>query len=179
MGKAIGIDLGTTNSVMAILRGDRPITLENIDGKRLTPSVVGISRDDERLVGELAKAQAVLRPRDTIFSIKRFMGRNFRDPDVQRDIEMAPYKVTAAENDEVEVWLGGKTYSPPDRVAFPMNQVLAVLTYNSVIAAFRLAGCCVIHQPFIANFKNERVSGIKAIDYHRVFGVALPFFKVF
>ena len=118
MGKVIGIDLGTTNSVMAILDRGRPRTIENIDGKRLTPSVVGISKYGERLVGELAEDQAVVYPENTIFSVKRFMGRRFRDPDVQRDIEMVPYRVTEAENGEVEVWLGDKAYSPPEISAF-------------------------------------------------------------
>lgn len=113
MGKTIGIDLGTTNSVMAILRGDRVETIENLDGKRLTPSVVGLNEADF-LVGDSAKAQAMLHPEDTIFSVKRFMGRNFRDKDIQEDIRSVPYKVTEAANGEVEVWLGKRPYSPPE-----------------------------------------------------------------
>lgn len=117
MGKIIGIDLGTTNSVMAILDKkdkNQPKTVENTDGKRLMPSVVGIDEYGERFVGELAKTQAVLYPENTIFSVKRFMGRNFRDPDIQRDIQMVPYKITESSNGEVEVWLRGKAYSPPE-----------------------------------------------------------------
>lgn len=112
MGKAIGIDLGTTNSVMAILKGEQPRTIENVNGSRLTPSVVSVGEDGELLVGEEAKAQAIIYPKNTIFSIKRFMGRLYGDEEVQNDIKMVPYEVTEAENGEAAVWLKGKAYSP-------------------------------------------------------------------
>ncbi|MFN8472520.1 MAG: Hsp70 family protein [Anaerolineae bacterium] len=114
MGKAIGIDLGTTNSVMAILKGDRAETIENLNGNPLTPSVVGIDSHNEFLVGNEAKNQAVLHPENTIFSIKRFMGRNFDDPDIQRDITTAPYKVCRMNNGGIQVRLGSQLYTPPE-----------------------------------------------------------------
>src|SRR5262245_12891977 len=123
MGKAIGIDLGTTNSVMAILRRDKPETIENLDGQRLTPSVVGVGRSGEILVGQSAKSQALKYPKDTIFSVKRFMGRAFRNSDVQRDLGLVPYKITEAPSGEAEIWLGGKTYSPPEISSFILKSM--------------------------------------------------------
>lgn len=118
MGKAIGIDLGTTNSVVAILRRDRAETIENLEGQPLTPSVVGLGRSSEVLVGLPAKNQAVSHPENTIFSVKRFMGRAFRNSDVQRDVGLMPYKITEAQTGEAAIWLGGKAYSPPEMSAF-------------------------------------------------------------
>ncbi|MGB0385851.1 MAG: Hsp70 family protein [Ardenticatenaceae bacterium] len=127
MGKAIGIDLGTTNSVMAILDRGRPEVLHNrssVKHPQLTPSVVGIGDDGRRLVGEGAKGQALLRAEDTIFSIKRFMGRGFADSDIQRDIEIAPYQVTEnKQNGEAMVWMGGKPYSAPEISAFILESL--------------------------------------------------------
>jgi molecular chaperone DnaK (HSP70) len=103
---------------MAVLDGDRPEVLENVDGNRRTPSVVGLSRQGERLVGDSAKAQAVLRPSDTIYSVKRFMGLEFTHADVQRDAGLVPYRVTEGANGEAAVWLGDKAYSPPEISSF-------------------------------------------------------------
>src|SRR3954469_17795398 len=103
MGKVIGIDLGTTNSCVAVMEGGEPVVIPNAEGARTTPSVVAISKSGERLVGQVAKRQAVTNPENTIFSIKRFMGRKFSDPSVQRDIKLVPYKVDAAPNGDVQV----------------------------------------------------------------------------
>jgi molecular chaperone DnaK len=102
MARVIGIDLGTTNSVVAVLEAGEPTVLENADGSRLTPSVVAINpKSGERLVGTLAKRQAVTNPENTIFSIKRFMGRKFGDPVVQEAIKRVPYRVTRAPNGDL------------------------------------------------------------------------------
>ena len=94
MGKIIGIDLGTTNSVMAVMEGGDPVVIPNAEGNRVTPSVVAINpKTGERLVGQVAKRQAVVNPQNTIFSIKRFMGRKFKNPEVQRAIKYVPYQV--------------------------------------------------------------------------------------
>ncbi|MDP9375098.1 MAG: molecular chaperone DnaK [Chloroflexota bacterium] len=125
MARTIGIDLGTTNSVVAVIEGGEPTVIPNAEGERLTPSVVAISPSGERLVGRLARRQAVTNPENTIFSIKRFMGRKFSDPEVQRDIKLVPYKVTAAPNGDVQVTLGGKTYSPPEVSAMILQKLKA------------------------------------------------------
>ncbi len=90
MARAIGIDLGTTNSVVAVIEGGEPTVIPNAEGERLTPSVVALSPSGERLVGRLARRQAVTNPENTVFSIKRFIGRKFNDPEVQRDIKLVP-----------------------------------------------------------------------------------------
>src|SRR3954447_11396871 len=104
MPKVLGIDLGTTNSVVAIMEAGEPNVLENAEGSRLTPSVVAVNpKTGERLVGVVAKRQAVVNPENTIFSIKRFMGRKFDDPIVQEAIKHVPYRVTRAANGDVRV----------------------------------------------------------------------------
>src|SRR5437588_7051901 len=109
MAKVLGIELGTTNSVIAIMEGGEPTVLENAEGSRLTPSVVAVNpKTNERLVGQVAKRQAITNPENTIFSIKRFMGRKFSDPEVQRAAKLVPYKITEAQNGDVRVTLGGK-----------------------------------------------------------------------
>jgi len=112
MGKTIGIDLGTTNSCVAVIEGGEPKVIPNPDGARTTPSVVAITKDGERLVGQLAKRQAVTNPHNTVYSIKRFMGR--RHSEVSSEIRMIPYKVTDAESGAVAVEMGGQKYSPPE-----------------------------------------------------------------
>lgn len=114
MGKIIGIDLGTTNSVMAVMEGNEPAVIPSAEGERLVPSVVAINKNGERLVGRPARNQAVVNPDNTIFSIKRFMGRKFDDPEVQRALTLVPYQVTKAPNGDVRVVLGGREYSPPE-----------------------------------------------------------------
>ncbi|NMC45895.1 MAG: molecular chaperone DnaK [Chloroflexi bacterium] len=114
MGKIIGIDLGTTNSVVAVMSGGEPIVIPTAEGERLCPSVVAINKNGERVVGRTARNQAVVNPENTIFSIKRFMGRKYDDPEVQRTIKKVPYKVSKAPNGDVRVEMGGKEYSPPE-----------------------------------------------------------------
>jgi molecular chaperone DnaK len=115
MAKIIGIDLGTTNSVVAVMEGGEPVVIPSSEGARLVPSVVAINpKTGERLVGQVARRQAITNPENTIFSIKRFMGRKFGDPEVQRALKLVPYKVTAAPNGDVRVHMGGKEYSPPE-----------------------------------------------------------------
>src|SRR6266487_597148 len=125
MSKVIGIDLGTTNSVVAVMEAGEPTVIANAEGGRTTPSVVAVSKSGERLVGQVAKRQAVTNPENTIFSIKRFMGRKFSDPAVQRDLKLVPYKVTARPNGDVEVNLGGKGYSPPEVSAMILQKLKA------------------------------------------------------
>jgi len=125
MGKILGIDLGTTNSAMAIMEGGEPVVIPNAEGARTTPSVVAISKTGERLVGQVAKRQSVTNPENTIFSIKRFMGRKFNDPSVQRDLKLIPYKVTARPNGDVEMHMGGKAYSPPEISAMILQKLKA------------------------------------------------------
>jgi molecular chaperone DnaK len=123
MAKVIGIDLGTTNSVTAVIEGGEPTILENSEGSRLTPSVVAITKSGERLVGQVAKRQAVTNPENTVFSIKRLMGRKYDDPEVQRTIKSVPYKITRAPNGDVRVVLGGREYSPPEISAMILQKL--------------------------------------------------------
>jgi molecular chaperone DnaK len=125
MAKVIGIDLGTTNSVVAVIEAGEPTVLENSEGSRLTPSVVAITKSGERLVGQVAKRQAVTNPENTIFSIKRLMGRKYDDPEVQRTIKSVPYKITRAANGDVRVMLGGREYSPPEISAMILQKLKA------------------------------------------------------
>jgi molecular chaperone DnaK len=124
MSKIIGIDLGTTNSVCAVMIGGEPVVIPSAEGGRLFPSVVAVNpKTGERMVGQVAKRQAIINPENTIFSIKRFMGRKFDDPQVQRAIKMVPYRVTAAPNGDVRVWMGGKEYSPPEISAMILQKI--------------------------------------------------------
>src|SRR4028119_1833325 len=125
MAHILGIDLGTTNSVVAVIEAGEPTVIPNAEGANLTPSVVAVSKSGERLVGQVAKRQAITNPENTIFSIKRFMGRKFNDPSVQRDLKLVPYKVSARSNGDVEVHLGGKTYSPPEISAMILSKLKA------------------------------------------------------
>src|SRR5579884_2159026 len=126
MAKVLGIDLGTTNSVMAIIEAGEPTVIENAEGSRLTPSVVAINpKTSERLVGQVAKRQAITNPENTIFSIKRFMGRKFSDAEVQRAMKVVPYKITQAPNGDVRVAMGGKDYSPPEISAMILAKMKA------------------------------------------------------
>src|SRR4026207_2042950 len=112
MAKAIGIDLGTTNSVVAVMEGGKPSVIINSDGSRLTPSVVAFTKTGERLVGQIAKRQAVLNPENTIYSAKRFIGRRYSE--VQSEIKNVPYKVVAGPNDAVRFEIMGKQYAPEE-----------------------------------------------------------------
>src|SRR5580692_9094759 len=111
MSRILGIDLGTTNSCMAVMEGGDPVVIPNAEGGRTTPSVVAFTKDGERLVGQIAKRQAVTNPQNTVFSIKRFMGRKMSE--VQDEIKRVPYKVVAGPNDVTMVEVQGKRYSPP------------------------------------------------------------------
>ncbi|WP_295348201.1 molecular chaperone DnaK, partial [Thiolapillus sp.] len=114
MGRIIGIDLGTTNSCVAVMEGDQPKVIENAEGDRTTPSVVAFSQEGEVLVGQSAKRQAVTNPHNTLFAIKRLIGRKFNDEVVQRDIEMVPYKIVKADNGDAWVEANGTKMAPPE-----------------------------------------------------------------
>jgi len=121
MGKIIGIDLGTTNSAVAVMEGGDPVVIPNEEGGRTTPSVVGFTKDGDRLVGQVAKRQAVTNPQNTVYSIKRFMGR--RHHEVSGEIAMVPYKVLAASNQDVRVKIRDKEFSPPEISALILQKL--------------------------------------------------------
>ena len=121
MSKIIGIDLGTTNSVVAVMEGTEPTVITNPEGNRLTPSVVAFAKGDERLVGQVAKRQAVTNPENTIFSIKRFMGRRFDE--VSEEMKMVPYEAVKASNGDARVDAGGSEYSPPQISAMVLQKL--------------------------------------------------------
>jgi molecular chaperone DnaK len=124
MAKIIGIDLGTTNSVVAVMEGGEPTVITGSEGSRLCPSVVAVNtKTGERVVGQVARRQAVTNSENTVFSIKRFMGRKFSDPEVQRAKEILPYAITGAPNGDVRVHMGGKEYSPPEISAMVLQKL--------------------------------------------------------
>lgn len=123
MGKVIGIDLGTTNSCVAIMSGGDPVVIANAEGSRTTPSVVAITDKSERLVGQIAKRQAITNPENTIFSVKRLMGRKFKSREVQEAMKRLPYKVVEADNGDAHVELRGKSYSPPEVSAMILQKM--------------------------------------------------------
>src|SRR5947208_11339274 len=136
MSKVIGIDLGTTNSVVAVMEGGQPAVIVNQEGGRTTPSVVAVAKDGERLVGQVAKRQAVTNPENTVFSIKRFMGRKFdevsSDPSTgsgsaraasRAEASRVPYKVTRAQNGDAWIDIRGKTLSPPEISAMVLQKL--------------------------------------------------------
>jgi molecular chaperone DnaK len=123
MSKIIGIDLGTTNSVGAVMIGGEPVVIPSAEGERLVPSVVAVNKNGERLVGRVARNQSIVNPENTIFSIKRFMGRKFDDPEVQKALSRVPYKVSKAPNGDIRVILGGQEYSPPEISAMILGKI--------------------------------------------------------
>jgi molecular chaperone DnaK len=125
MGKIIGIDLGTTNSVVAVMEGGEPTVISSSEGERLVPSVVAVNKNHERLVGRVARNQAVVNPENTVFSIKRFMGRKFEDPEVKKALARVPYKVNKAPNGDIRVILDGREYSPPEISAMILAKLKA------------------------------------------------------
>ncbi|MFN8412859.1 MAG: molecular chaperone DnaK [Anaerolineales bacterium] len=125
MAKIIGIDLGTTNSVAAVMSGGEPIVIPSAEGERLVPSVVAMNKNGERLVGRVARNQAITNPQNTIFSVKRFMGRKSGDAEVERTRKRVPYAVNAADNGDVRVKLGEKDYSPPEVSAMILAKIKA------------------------------------------------------
>jgi molecular chaperone DnaK len=125
MAKILGIDLGTTNCAIAVIEAGEPVIIENSEGARTTPSIVAISKTNERLVGQIAKRQAVTNPTNTIYGIKRFMGHNFTDEVVQKDIDVVPYTIKKGENDGVVVVLDGKDYRPEEVSAMILSKLKA------------------------------------------------------
>ncbi len=125
MGRTIGIDLGTTNSAMAAIEGGEPTIIPNAEGERITPSVVAVTSSGERLVGRFARRQAVTNPDNTVFSVKRFVGRKFNDPAVARDKDLVPYQVKAADNGDVQVKMGERWYSPQEISAMILQKLKA------------------------------------------------------
>jgi molecular chaperone DnaK len=126
MGKIIGIDLGTTNSVVAVMEGGEPVVIPTAEGARLCPSVVAVNpKTGERMVGQVARRQAIVNPENTVFSIKRFMGRKYGDPEVQRALEHIPYQAKEAPNGDVRVVMGDKEYSPPEISAMILQKLKA------------------------------------------------------
>jgi molecular chaperone DnaK len=121
--KVIGIDLGTTNSCVAVMEGGEPVVIPNAEGSRTTPSIVAFTKGGERLVGEVAKRQAITNSENTVFSIKRFMGRKYDDPEVDRDRRLVPYKVARAPNGDAWVEVLGKQYSPPEISAMILQKM--------------------------------------------------------
>ncbi|MCB1759364.1 MAG: Hsp70 family protein, partial [Gammaproteobacteria bacterium] len=114
MGKIIGIDLGTTNSCVAVMEGGNARVIENSEGDRTTPSIVAFTGDGEVLVGQSAKRQAVTNPTNTMFAIKRLIGRRFNDDVVKRDVDMVPYKIVQADNGDAWIEANGKKMAPPE-----------------------------------------------------------------
>ena len=123
MSKIIGIDLGTTNSVVAVMEGGEPVVITNPEGNRLTPSVVAFTKTGERLVGQVAKRQAVTNPENTVFSIKRFMGRKYAE--VDEEMKIVPYAVVRGPNGDARVRVGDKEYSPPEISAMVLQKLKA------------------------------------------------------
>jgi molecular chaperone DnaK len=121
--KVIGIDLGTTNSCMAVMEGGEAVVIPNSEGNRTTPSVVAFTKGGERLVGQVAKRQSITNPDNTIFSIKRFMGRKFSDPEVDRDKRLVPYRIAQAPNGDVQVEAQGEKYAPPQISAMILQKL--------------------------------------------------------
>src|ERR671929_1863360 len=121
MAKVIGIDLGTTNSCVAVMEGGEPVVIPNAEGGRTTPSVVAFTKSGERLVGQVAKRQAITNPKNTVFSIKRFMGRKYDE--VTEEMKMVPYAVERAENGDVRINIDGKKFSPPEISAMILGKL--------------------------------------------------------
>jgi len=120
MGKIIGIDLGTTNSCVAVMEGNDPAVIQNSEGGRTTPSVLGFAKSGERFVGQAAKRQAITNPQNTVSSIKRFMGRFYNE--VSEEMKRVPYKVITGENNTARITIGDRTYSPPEISAMVLQK---------------------------------------------------------
>ena len=136
MAKAIGIDLGTTNSVVAVMEGGKPSVIINSEGSRLTPSVVGYTKSGERLVGQIAKRQAVLNAENTIYSAKRFIGRRYSE--VQSEIHNVPYKVVSGPNDAVRFEIMGKQYAPEEISASVLRKLADDYNPTDKVAAMKV-----------------------------------------
>jgi molecular chaperone DnaK len=141
MAKIIGIDLGTTNSCVAIMEGGSPKVLENAEGARTTPSIIAYQEDGEILVGAPAKRQAVTNPKNTLFAVKRLIGRKFAEKEVQKDIDLMPYSISKAENGDAWVEVRGKRMAPPEisaQVLRKMTPALAGRTLRGRLPKQRL-----------------------------------------
>src|SRR5882724_3067756 len=123
MPRVVGIDLGTTNSCVAVIDGEAPAVIANAEGTRTTPSVVGFAASGERLVGQAARRQAMTNPENTIYAVKRLMGRKFEDAEVQRHLLTCPYEVVAADNGDAHVRVRGRDYSPPEISAIVLQKM--------------------------------------------------------
>src|SRR4051794_35514787 len=123
MSKVIGIDLGTTNSCVAVMEGKDVKVIENTEGARTTPSMVAFTESGERLVGQASKRQAVTNPENTLFAIKRLIGRRFEDPRTKKDIDLVPYKIISGDNSDAWVQPHGKKYSPSQTSAFILQKM--------------------------------------------------------
>ena len=122
MGKIIGIDLGTTNSCVAVMEGGEPVVIANSEGSRTTPSIVAFTESGERLVGQQAKRQAVTNPENTLFAIKRLIGRKFTSEAVQKDMKISPFKIIEADNGDAWVEARDKKYSSPEISAMVLQK---------------------------------------------------------
>jgi molecular chaperone DnaK len=123
MSKVIGIDLGTTNSCVAVMEGSDAKVITNPEGGRTTPSIVAISESDERLVGQIAKRQAITNPENTVFGVKRLIGRKYASPEVQNDIKILPYKIEQAPNGDIRISIKGKQYSPAEISSYVLADI--------------------------------------------------------
>src|SRR3954466_10608181 len=123
MARVVGIDLGTTNSCVAVIDGDAPVVIANAEGTRTTPSVVGFAQTGERLVGQAARRQAMTNPENTIYAVKRLMGRKFEDPEGQRHLLTCPYEVVSADNGDAHVRVRGRDFSPPEISAIILQKM--------------------------------------------------------
>ena len=124
-GKVIGIDLGTTNSCVAVIEGGEPNVMPNSEGGRTTPSVVAFTDSGERLVGQVARRQAITNPENTLFAIKRLIGRKFTAPEVQDDLKILPYKIVNGKNGDAAVNVRGRDYSPPEISAMILQKTFS------------------------------------------------------
>ncbi len=123
MGKIIGIDLGTTNSCVAIMEGGEAKVITNAEGGRTTPSIVAVSSSGERLVGQIAKRQAITNPENTVYAVKRLIGRKYSSPEVQKDLKILPYKIQQADNGDVRINVQGKQLSPAEISSFILANI--------------------------------------------------------
>src|SRR5829696_4404500 len=123
MTRVVGIDLGTTNSCVAIMDGDAPVVIANSEGSRTTPSVIGFAQSGERLVGQAARRQAMTNPENTVYAAKRLMGRKYEDEEVQRHLLTCPYEVVGADNGDAHIRIRGRDYSPPEISALVLQKM--------------------------------------------------------
>ncbi len=142
MGKVIGIDLGTTNSCVAVMEGGAPQVIPNQEGARTTPSIVGFTAKGERLVGQIAKRQALTNPKNTVFAVKRLIGRKSNSGEVQQARQFLPYGLTDAPNGDVQLQIEEKVYSPPEISAFVTERKDSVVAIGLALGLFVLGAVC-------------------------------------